>query len=720
MRNLASIQEITDIRPIEGRDRIVLATVLGWHVIVTKDFNVGDRVVFCEIDSVLPEKPEFEFLRPKKFRIRTMKLSNVTSQGICFPLSILPDRGKPYELDEDVTDLIGIKQYEPTMDKEEELKGDGQKSAKRYPAFLMRFKWFRSLVLPKKAKGGWPAFISKTDEIRIQNIPWICEDKREWTATEKVDGCLIGHTSIKTDRGDIFINQIVNNQMKVNVLTYNEELNICEYKPIIDWHKIPNTRPHYKIGIAFKGHGNRPKFIECTDNHKFLTQDGWKTADQLKCSDVLMHQTKVYPSELDEILIGCILGDSSLNSNSETGGYRTINFSHGDKQVDYFGYKKKLFGNLFIEQANHISGYGSLIHTGCLTANLQTYNFIMRYFDKTGKKHVSEMLANDITPISLAFWFMDDGSLSNRDDENLRCRAMLNTQRYSLEENQILAEALKRKFGIDAKIGDKETYKGHALILDVENTAKLCSLIAPYVCKSMKYKIPKKYEDMPCVFENVSFDCDEGIAKTEIMSIECVGQTADQYVYDLEVADNHNYFAKNVLVHNCSGTFALVRHKGLFRDKFEYIVCSRNLRLMHPDSSSYWKVSEKYQIENALKNMIGDREWIALQGECVGPKIQKNKYGLTDYDLYIFNLLYPTGRVDSIRAKSICENKGFNFVPIIEDHVILPDTVDEVLAYADGKSQLADTLREGIVFRSRDGKQSFKAVSNQFLLKWAE
>ena len=333
---------------------------------------------------------------------------------------------------------------------------------------------------------------------------------------------------------------------------------------------------------------------------------------------------------------------------------------------------------------------------------------------------MSESLADNLTPISLAFWFMDDGTLKNRDIDNLRCRAMLNTQRYSLEENKILSDALKRKFNIDTTIGDKDTYKGYVLIFNVDNTDKLCSLIAPYVCKSMKYKLPKKYESMPCVFENMSFDCSDGVSDTSIISIECIGNTTDQYVYDLEVGDNHNYFAKNILVHNCSGTWALVRHKSLFHDKFEYIVCSRNLRITHPDNSSYWKVSDKYQIENALRNMIGDRDWIAIQGECVGPKIQKNKYGLKDYDMYVFNLIYPTGRVDSVRAKSICENKGFNFVPILDEHYILPDTVDEVLEYADGQSTLADTMREGIVFRSRDGKQSFKAVSNKFLLKWSE
>ena len=382
MRKLASIQTIDDIRPIEGKDRIVLARVEGWNVIVTKDFNVGDKVVYIEIDSVLPEKPEFEFLRPKKFRIKTMKMGNAISQGICFPLSILPERKEPYEIGEDVTDLIGVKQYEPTMDKEpDEYEGHNGKNAKHYPAFLMRFAWFRNLVLPKKTKGAFPAFISKTDEQRIQNMSWIVDDKREWVATEKIDGCLIGNTAIKTDHGDIPINQIVNNQLKINVLSYNEELNICEYKPITDWHKIKNTRVHYKIGVACRGHGNRQKYIECTDNHMFLTNSGWKRADELSCSDTLMHFANVYPSELDQILIGCILGDSYLNSNSDTGSYRTIHFSHSDAQKEYFEYKKHLFGKLFIEQNNRISGYGSIIHTGCLSSNLQTYNFISEYFN---------------------------------------------------------------------------------------------------------------------------------------------------------------------------------------------------------------------------------------------------------------------------------------------------------------------------------------------------
>lgn len=185
MRNLAHIETIDWISPIEGKDRIVLAGILGWTVIVQKaDFAVGDKVVFCEIDSVFPEKPEFKFLRKNNFRIKTMKMAGVLSQGICFPLSMLPLGD--YNVGDDVTELMGITQYEPTMDKEPS--SVAQTLSKKYPKFLMRMKWFRKLVLPKDRQGGFPDFISKTDETRIQNAPQMLKLPTLWTATEKVDG----------------------------------------------------------------------------------------------------------------------------------------------------------------------------------------------------------------------------------------------------------------------------------------------------------------------------------------------------------------------------------------------------------------------------------------------------------------------------------------------------------------------------------------------------
>jgi hypothetical protein len=93
---------------------------------------------------------------------------------------------------------------------------------------------------------------------------------------------------------------------------------------------------------------------------------------------------------------------------------------------------------------------------------------------------------------------------------------------------------------------------------------------------------------------------------------------------------------------------------------------------------------------------------------------------VSEPDLYVFNLIYPSGRVDSVRAKEMVEGVGLKFVPIVDTDVTLPDTVEEVLDYAHGKSAIGPNLREGIVFRSSDGCYSFKAVDPLFLIKYDE
>ena len=162
MRQLASIQRIKQLDPIPGADAIVRATVLGWHVVVKKgEFAVGDLCVYCEIDSLLPDRPEFEFLRPRNMRIRTARLRGQVSQGICFPLTILP-RGAPPTEGSPVTELLGIVKYEPPM-----------------PASLSGV-----------AKGLFPSFIPKTDETRVQVLGDVLTSLRGTACfvTEKLDG----------------------------------------------------------------------------------------------------------------------------------------------------------------------------------------------------------------------------------------------------------------------------------------------------------------------------------------------------------------------------------------------------------------------------------------------------------------------------------------------------------------------------------------------------
>jgi hypothetical protein len=213
MRQLASIQEINRLSPIEGKDRIELAGVLGWQVIVQKgEYKVGDKTIFVEPDSVLPEKPEFEFLRSKKFRIKTMRMG-VLSQGICFPLSILPN--KNYKVGDDVTHDMGIVQYCATQDRDPVQKS--MKQAKN-PAlrFLFRFSIFRKLFMKNNdRRKQFPDFISKTDETRVQLLPWLLENKTiKFVVSEKIDGSSI----------TVFLKRIKKNRFDFGVCSRNLRL----------------------------------------------------------------------------------------------------------------------------------------------------------------------------------------------------------------------------------------------------------------------------------------------------------------------------------------------------------------------------------------------------------------------------------------------------------------------------------------------------------------
>lgn len=122
-RKLASIQRVWDIIPIEGADRIVIAAVLGWRCVVPKgQVDKGDLVVYYEIDSYLPVKPEYEFLRSSSykntplmgegFKIRTMKFKGQISQGLVLPLSTFGNLLDGMEVGTDVSELLGVRKWE--------------------------------------------------------------------------------------------------------------------------------------------------------------------------------------------------------------------------------------------------------------------------------------------------------------------------------------------------------------------------------------------------------------------------------------------------------------------------------------------------------------------------------------------------------------------------------------------------------------------------------
>ena len=192
MRQLATIQKINSITPIPDADRVVMARVLDYECVVKKDdFKVGDLIVYIECDSLTPEKPEFEFLREVKFRIKIRRFRKQISEGLVMPISILPSDCKIVE-GKEVTDVLDIKNYVRAEEESEENALANDKHRSGIMRFLMDIYIFRKIYLKmnSRIKGNWPKHIKKTDENRLQNnLKLLLEHYNEpWYITEKCNG----------------------------------------------------------------------------------------------------------------------------------------------------------------------------------------------------------------------------------------------------------------------------------------------------------------------------------------------------------------------------------------------------------------------------------------------------------------------------------------------------------------------------------------------------
>ena len=190
---------------------------------------------------------------------------------------------------------------------------------------------------------------------------------------------------------------------------------------------------------------------------------------------------------------------------------------------------------------------------------------------------------------------------------------------------------------------------------------------------------------------------------------------------------------KWVVTEKIDGTSTTFTMKGR-KKKEEFYICSRNVNFDKPEKAEncfyetnvYIEMAEKYNMESVLRNILENHpefEFVTIQGETYGANIQKRDYGLTGHDFMAFNLIfgYKDGRVERLNPidmTSILVNTyNIPCVPVL-DTIILPETMDEMIAYANGKSLVDGGMREGVVLRTLDGVESFKSVSNDFLIKY--
>ena len=222
---LAYIVKIKDIREIPGADRIELATVMDYTVVVKKnEYKPGDFGLYVVVDSVLPDDvekfPFFEFLRDKKFKIKSMKLGKfgVISQGILFKPSDIGltnvKVGQDYTQQFKITEIV--------QDEEEAGLTNNNKKDNWFIRKLMRYKWYRDWRKRHNVSETWnETFPGKSDEENVQKIYTEMYEKyanEEWVATEKLEGQNI---TIYTEE----VNGLFGKTKRVGVCSRTRELN---------------------------------------------------------------------------------------------------------------------------------------------------------------------------------------------------------------------------------------------------------------------------------------------------------------------------------------------------------------------------------------------------------------------------------------------------------------------------------------------------------------
>lgn len=695
-RPLATIEIVDAISPIEKADNVEIAHIKGWELVIEKgEVAAGEQVLYFEIDSLLPvDDARFAFLAKRSEIVHegirghvlgTARIQGVWSQGLAISLTHFPELdGLPEGTD--LAAALGIIKYEEPIPE----------------------------ALKKTISGGFPKqFAPKTSATRVQNLDRALPRLRaehQWIATEKLDGCLL-HSSpiLMADGSSKLIKDIVVGDLVMGfedgAMVPTLVLNTFRNGMTSEWLCVRGTRES-------RGRGSADFSIKATPNHQFWVEGhGYRPAGELQPGDTLLctHSDLSLTRTQEAILLGMLLGDGSLIRRGETAA---LTWSHSIDQLDYLEWSVNALGSIARRTGKATSGYGSHIERA-MTLHAPGIADLFEGFD-TPNGSLPERVADMLTPLALAYWYMDDGSLSHNDGQE--DRASLSTHALDDDAQKTLRLGLQR-LGIESV--SQSTTKGNFIRVNADSADLMFSMIAPYIPPSMQYKLPSYYRGCPGWVPPHKASFKEVVGPVTVTSVEPYvlpsnknGSAAKRMKFDIETG-THNFFVSRILVHNSSTTF--INDNGVLRCAgrgWEYFA-PKNLS----EATAPWLIAHELNLQARIP--VG----YTIQGELVGPGVlAKNTLKLTQKKFFIFNVLFDGKFLP--REQWPASLIGLS-VPVVD--VQLPETVAEMLEQVSGMKSLINPAvqAEGIVWHNTAGTQiqalenrtGMKAINNKWLVK---
>lgn len=698
----AEIHPILKILPLPNADELEIVQILGTQCIVRKGvFTKGQLAVYFPPNLLIPEEVSknlgvHKYLKGCDFpgkgrcscRVGAIRLRGEASFGFALPASDFAFKAAP-EAGQCVDHYFGSMKYEPPV----------------------------RLVGKTPMAPDVPTFHKYTSIENYYRFPTLIPSATMVRITEKRHGCLHLRSHIYLPDGS---------KKKVNELRRGDEvlgvnslgelaatkvLNIFDNGPCDEWLTVKTTRTGLNRGNSFVA-------VYCTPNHKFWSPslNEYIAASDLTPGDHVLScrsDIELNPAQ-KQVLLGKMLGDGHISIH---GNSAHISFGHKESS-NLTEWTVRALGDLCTPMRDsQISGYG----TEMLRAATKSWWAIKTYFSDfvvNGTKQVPDWVEQELAPLGLAFWYMDDGSLNHQADQ--QDRAEFATCGFSVDSCKILQRALM-KFGIASTLSNRDYPRIH---LNSDDAEKFFLLVAPYIPPSLQHKLPERYRGHAgWVPENCSqykaLTCVQQVL--EVSPFNC--RPGDSSKWDIET-ETHNYFANGVLTHNSNSRAGLVRVNG----EFAFVAGSHNVNRKDTEGCTYWEPMSQGMLA-LLTELCDEKNDVIVFGEIFGPGIQDMDYGVENNQVgfEVFDISVNGKYLDWLAIWELCPQYGLKTVPIL---YIGPFSDEIVKKYTDGPTmncpepKSAFKQREGVVITpmhesvNQQGKRMIlKSVSCDYLAR---
>ncbi len=370
-------------------------------------------------------------------------------------------------------------------------------------------------------------------------------------------GCLSYSTRVTlADGSQEKIGKIVNQRLPVEVLSYDPHIGTLVPKKVVNWFDNGRADRFLQFTVARPG-GNGKAQMGLTSNHLVRTPGGWREAGKLQVGDrVMVAQAHRLSDQQWQVVLGSLMGDGALSKSRTAGSLGTrFRMGHGARQIPYLDWKASLFGNIKQTRCTNAKGACFIDVTPLPElAELREAVYV------AGGKVLSWDYLKALTPLSIAIWYMDDGSFSNR-SKGLQDRTRVGSgrseicvQALSEDSRQRLVDHLAGAFDLHPVLWLKGARQQAVLTFPKAETAKLHALIASRVHPSMQYKLLERYRGQFAMGEPEFSSPRVLPTPARVVDIRVKPPTRSMHRFDIEVEGSHNYLADGIIVHNSPET----------------------------------------------------------------------------------------------------------------------------------------------------------------------